>query len=88
MCAGKGPRREAIFGEIFEHDVADIDNPAVSLQFRWCIEGNWKLIVPKSGSPLELYDLSADPHEQRNLAGEQGEVVARLAQRLDAWWRP
>ena len=33
----------------------------------------------------ELYDLSRDPSEQRNLAAEQQERTARLRQRLVAW---
>jgi len=28
----------------------------------------------------------ADPHEDRNLAGENPEVVARLANKLQDWW--
>src|SRR5262245_41977881 len=38
-----------------------------------------------TGAEYELYDLSADPDESRNLAGEQQQVVARLAGMLDAW---
>jgi hypothetical protein len=35
----------------------------------------------------ELYDLAADPHEQRNLAGEaaQAERLASMRAELDAW---
>ncbi len=36
--------RTAVFGEIFNHDVANIDDPAAGLQFRWCVDGRWKLI--------------------------------------------
>jgi len=41
-------------------------------------DGDWKLIVRKKG-PAELYDLTADPFEQRDLAAEQPGVVERLA---------
>ncbi|MEL6108882.1 MAG: sulfatase-like hydrolase/transferase, partial [Planctomycetota bacterium] len=37
--------RERIFGESFAHDIADIENPEASLLFRWCIEGQWKLLL-------------------------------------------
>ncbi|NQU23511.1 MAG: sulfatase [Candidatus Nealsonbacteria bacterium] len=80
-------RREAIFGEIFTHNAVDIERPVSSLEYRWCIEGRWKLIVPhKSGVPLELYDLTADPHEKNNLAADRGDDVKRLQVRVDAWW--
>jgi uncharacterized sulfatase len=82
--------RERLFGECFEHNAVDIHEPATSLKYRWCIEGDWKLIVPnpariKNGA-VELYDLKADPHEERNLAGEKPDIVARLQKRIDAWW--
>lgn len=86
VAAGKDAEREALFGEILEHDVADIDNPQASLLYRWCIEGKWKLILSNTGKPAELYDLAADPHENRNLAADHADVVARLTDRIHAWW--
>jgi uncharacterized sulfatase len=82
--------RERLFGECFEHNAVNIHKPATSLKYRWCIEGYWKLIVPnlariKGGEP-ELYDLKADPHEERNLADEKPEIVARLTTEIDTWW--
>jgi uncharacterized sulfatase len=85
---GKPIAREALFGEIFAHDVADLDKPAASLQFRWCIEGDWKLILPHQRGAGELYNLAADAHEEKNQAAEHPEIVERLTRRLDAWWRP
>jgi uncharacterized sulfatase len=50
--------RPIIFGEGFAHDVADVDRPAASLLFRWCINegrfgnpssGRLKLIIPHDG---------------------------------------
>ena len=38
-------KRQRVFGEIFSHDVMDIDDPDKSLLLRWCIEGRWKLIL-------------------------------------------
>ena len=63
-----------MFGEIFEHNAMDIHKPAANLEYRWVIEGNWKLIVPhaanvKGGKP-ELYDLSKDPTRRTNLAAK------------------
>ncbi len=89
-AAGKGPlARDAIFGEVFEHDAIDIDVPSKNLMFRWIREKNWKLIVPVDESPdrsAELYNLAADPHEEKNVAAEHADRVAQLRKRLDAWW--
>lgn len=83
---GKSPRK-TIFGEIFAHDVADVNDPAASLQYRWAIHDRWKLIVPaESGGRPELYDLIADPFERRNLAEEHPKRVADLRAEIDAWW--
>lgn len=84
-------RRDAIFGETFTHDVQDLDNPIASLLTRWCIEGNWKLILPYAAnnpdSRPELYDLAGDPEEMRDLAASHPQVVERLATRIEQWWR-
>jgi len=42
--------------------------------------GNWKLVV-KRGQPA-LYDLAADPHEDRDLSAEHPEVVKLLIQKI------
>lgn len=49
--------------------------------------GDWKLIefYDAPGERPELYNLAADPGEQRNLAGEEMARVAELQQRLKAW---
>lgn len=85
-AAGKGPlKRDAVFGEIFEHTAIDLDRPAVNLTHRWVRRGDWKLIVPVKGQP-ELYDLKSDPFEKTNLAEKEPERVKRLTTVLDAWW--
>ena len=91
--------REAIFGEGYAHDVADLDRPERSLLYRWVIEGRWKLLLtydgvvvrdadqhPRKERGPQLYDLQADPFERRNLAPQHPEVTRRLAQRLEQWW--
>jgi arylsulfatase A-like enzyme len=85
-------QRDGAFGAVFTHDAVDLDAPAKGLRFRWCVAGDWKIIVPSLGqqpkSVVELYDLSRDPHETRNLADAEGRRVDQLRQRLDAWWAP
>lgn len=55
------------------------------------VEGRWKLIhhvVRVPGQPeFELFDFLADPLDQKDVAAQNGEVVARLARVLDAWRR-
>ncbi len=80
--------RKAIFGEILEHDIVDMEKPEASLMFRWIIRGHKKLIVPaKAGEPLEYFDLAADPREQHNLIATAGQSeIAELTAMLDQWW--
>ena len=82
--------RRAIFGEIFAHNTVDIQRPVSSLQYRWMIEGPWKLIYPhRMNLPLrapELYDLQNDPHEFHDLARAQATRVAAMTAALNQWW--
>ena len=82
--------RAAIYGEIFEHDIQHITDPVPSLRFRWVIDGDWKLILPhherEPDAPIELFDLSKDPHERSNLAPHEIARTKRLSRQLDNWW--
>jgi arylsulfatase A-like enzyme len=52
------------------------------------VAGGWKLIerVESEGATRrELYDVERDPLEQTDLAAERPDVVARLAEQLEAW---
>ena len=48
-------------------------------------DGKWKLHMGRRGDQPELYDLSVDPSEARNVADRHPEVVARLTRMLKAW---
>ena len=99
LTEGKKLDREAIFGESFAHDVADINEPETSLLYRWCIEGKWKLLLTYDGKinrykghhkrenpePV-LTDLLGDPNESTNLAAKNPTVVKRLANRINQNW--
>jgi arylsulfatase A-like enzyme len=77
----------AVFGEIFAHDVADIDDPSKSLLYRWVVMGRYKLIVPaKVGSEPELYDLLEDPAEKHDLAAKYPSRMSSLRALIDRWW--
>jgi hypothetical protein len=84
--------RKTLYGECFTHNFVDLNVPAASLRWRWVINGYDKLIVPdKTNQPkdvVELYDLKADPTEEKNLAAENVDKVKALSEKLDAWWKP
>jgi arylsulfatase A-like enzyme len=82
--------RKTIFGETFAHEAVDVDRPETCLQYRWCVQWPWKLIVPNervvAGSRTELFNLQNDPREEHDLAALQTEIVAELRSELDEWW--
>ncbi|EMI20672.1 sulfatase atsG [Rhodopirellula maiorica SM1] len=85
----KRESRDALFGEIFEHDIQSMDDPAASLRYRWMIQGDWKLILPSSrmqGEKPELYNLKQDPHENNDLAAEHPQKVKSMTDAINAWW--
>ena len=47
-------------------------------------EGKWKLHFVKKGQ-AELYDLSRDPAESKNLASENPEILKAMSKKLKAW---
>lgn len=101
VCSGKSSGRDAIFGELFAHDIADAEDPARSLIYRWAVHGGWKIIrneggvlgryrvtlQPTSPDP-QLYHIATDRWETRNVAAAHPEIVEQLTTRLDAWWKP
>ena len=83
--------RKGIHGECFTHNAVDLDRPAVNLLERWVVSEGWKLIAPAPESDhkgVELYRLTEDARETKNVATENPDIVARLQQDLDAWWTP
>lgn len=84
--------RKDVFGEIYTHDLADLNDPAKSLRFRWMVRDGWKIIVPYAANEpdavVELYQVSTDEHEKTNLAGKEAERVKAMTTALDAWWKP
>ena len=89
LKTGDPIERDTIFGEQFAHDIADIEKPEASLLFRWCIAGQMETAAdvrrrsqslsvthPRTEKGPQLFDLSADPEETKNLAGENPEIVA------------
>lgn len=50
-------------------------------------EGAWKLLINEDGSKAELFDLTADPGESKNLAEEHPDLVERLRGVVMEWNR-
>lgn len=83
--------RRGVFAEAFEHDIQDLDRPTQSLQYRIGIDYPWKILLPDTSNvqaSIALFDLSKDPFEQNNLAGENESVTSRMKSLVDAWWSP
>jgi arylsulfatase A-like enzyme len=82
--------RKAIFGETFTHNAVDIHDPAANLEYRWVIEGEWKLLLPNRANvprgKVELYHITRDPHEKEDLASKYPDKVKHLTQLVDNWW--
>ena len=80
--------RDTLFGECFLHSAKDLNDPVANLRWRWIVEGHWKLLVPapqnEPGAQPELYDLAADPKEEKNLASAQPGKVASDARTQEA----
>ena len=86
---GKPLKRHDVFGEIYLHDCVELGQPKLSVTHRWIRHDDWKLIVPtKPGTAPELFRVSDDPHEKRDLASTEQGRVAELRELLDQRWNP
>jgi arylsulfatase A-like enzyme len=92
-------QRKNIFG--VTHSIHNITrgNPDDTLQYLWCIDGDWKLLLRYSGNdttsyrnvhawdtaPIRLYNVKDDPHEEHDLADRHPKVVERIKKYIEAW---
>lgn len=91
--------REIVFGVCNATHNMTLGTPDDTLQYLWCVEGDWKLLVRYHGrdttrykvlhewdtAPVRLYNLKKDPHEQNDLAGAKPQLVAQLKKKIEAW---
>jgi arylsulfatase A-like enzyme len=84
--------RKTIHGEVFTHNSMNLEVPSASLRWRWMIDGDYKLIVPhaanESTAKVELFKITSDVNEERDLATAEPETVKALTAKLDLWWKP
>ena len=81
-----------IFGEQFDHDIANIYIPSQSLDARWVVAGDWKLIAHQDRdgtiTKLELFNLTNDPHEKKDLADIAPQRAKKMLTEITEWWSP
>lgn len=76
----------AMIGEAFKRTKSQFwyyPSAAVKLAIR---SGDWKLLANPNGDNTALYNLTSDPEESKNIAGEKTEVAARLKASLLDWY--
>lgn len=78
--------RTALSGAVYSHDAVDIHTPEANLEYRWRVDGRWKLILPNDlrfpDQPTELYDILADPEEHNDISDQHPDIVLALTQDL------
>ncbi len=93
--------REIVFGVCNSVHNMTPGNPNGTLQYLWCLQGDWKLIVRYPGSdttrykvlhqwdtePTHLFNLQEDPHERNDLAAAHPNMVEQLREKIEAWHR-
>ncbi len=73
LKGGPAPRRDYFYWELHER------RPGPIQALRW---GDWKVVRPQPGGPVELYDLANDLGETTDLAGQHPELVAKAVKMM------
>jgi arylsulfatase A-like enzyme len=91
--------REIVFGVCHSSHNMRLGFPDETLQYLWCVEGDWKLLLRYFGkdttryrvfhawdtAKVRLYNLKEDPHERNDLATSHPDIVERLKSKIEAW---
>jgi len=92
-------KRKAVFGVCNATHNMTKGDPDDTLQYLWCVEGDWKLLLRFHGkdttqfkalhqwdtAPVRLYNVTEDPREKNDLAKEKPEIVERMRKKIEAW---
>ncbi|MEX0792004.1 MAG: sulfatase [Pirellulaceae bacterium] len=91
--------RDTLFGVVHSIHTIIPGKPDDTLQYLWCVSGDWKLLLRYHGQdttqyknvhlwdthPVRLYNLKDDPHEKNELSASHPEIVVKLRQKIEAW---
>ena len=91
--------RQTIFGSMHASHNMTVGDPDDTLQYLWCIEDEWKLLVRYQGkdtteykilhswdtTPYRLFNLTDDPGEKNDLAVARPDIVERLRKKIEDW---
>jgi arylsulfatase A-like enzyme len=91
--------RDAAFGVTHSIHNMTPGNPDGTLQYLWCVEDEWKLIVRYDGDDTtqyrnvhiwdkartRLYRIKDDPNEKHDVSVDHPEVVERMKKRIADW---
>jgi len=91
--------RKIIFGVNHSTHNMTLGDPDSTLQYFWCIEGDWKLLLRQNGkdttqyrnlhvwdkAPFRLYNLKEDPHELKDLARDHPKIAEQLKKKIEDW---
>jgi arylsulfatase A-like enzyme len=94
-------KRKTVFGVTHSIHNMTRGDPDDTLQYLWCVEGDWKLLLRLSGVDttnyknvhiwdtklVSLFNLKEDPHGAKNMADRHPEVIERLKKRIEDWRR-
>lgn len=91
--------RDTVFGVTNATHNMTPGDPDDTLQYLWCVSGDWKLLIRHHGkdttqyknlhvwdtAPMRLYNLKDDPHEKNELSSAHPEIVAKLREKIQTW---
>lgn len=92
--------RDTVFGVTHSiHNMTPAD-PDGALQYLWCVEDEWKLIVRFHGqdttryrnvhvwdkAPVRLYRIKDDPQEMNDISADHPEIVKKLREKIELWY--
>jgi len=92
-------QRDTVFGVCHSVHNMTPNHPDGTLQYLWCVSGNWKLLIRHQGSdttqyknthiwdkqPVRLYNLKDDPHEKSEVSALHPDIVEKLTKKIEGW---